>query len=96
MKTRSYTVHLFDDASDDGLVLIEEGFSWPGFFIFVPWALFHRMWAVAGAYTFLQALIVIVFNLTTMAVTSQAVAMFATALAFVFEYFLCFENEISH
>ena len=44
MKTRLYTVHLLDDASDDGLVLVKEGFSWPAFFVAVPWALFHRMW----------------------------------------------------
>lgn len=84
MKTRSYTVHLLNDASDGGLVLVEEGFSWLGFFLSVPWALFHRMWEVAGAYAFLQVLIIIVFNVTTMAATSQGVAMFATALAFGF------------
>lgn len=84
MKTRSYTVHLSNKASDDGLVLIEEGFSWPGFFIFVPWALFHRMWVEAGVFIFLQALIVIVFDVTALTSTGQGVVMLATALAFGF------------
>ena len=57
MKTRLYTVHLLDDVSDDGLVLVKDGFNWPAFFVAVPWALFHRMWRVAAAFAALHILI---------------------------------------
>jgi hypothetical protein len=84
MKSRIYTVHLFDKSSDDGLVLVKEGFSWLGFFISVPWALFHRMWAEASAFAILQISLVIVFKVTEMSITAQALALFACALVIGF------------
>ena len=84
MKTRLYTVHLLEDASDDGLVLVKEGFSWPAFFMAIPWALFHRMWWVAGAFMVLQIAMAIVFKVTAMAQAGQGVASFALALAIGF------------
>ena len=33
---------------DGGLLLVRDGFSWPAFLLSVPWALWHRMWIVAG------------------------------------------------
>jgi len=57
MKTRLYTVHLLDNARDDGLVLVKQGFNWPAFFIAVPWALFHRMWRAAAVLIVLQIII---------------------------------------
>jgi hypothetical protein len=84
MKTRLYTVHLLDDASDDGLVLVKEGFCWPAFFVGIPWALFHRMWAVAGAFAILQIALVIVFKVTNIMATGQGVALFGLAFAFGF------------
>jgi len=51
MKTRIYTVHLLDNADP---VLVKQGFSWPAFFLAVPWALFHRMWWVAAGFVVLQ------------------------------------------
>jgi hypothetical protein len=84
MKTRLYTVHLFEDAREDGLVLVKEGFCWLAFFISIPWALFHRMWVVAGVFAFLQISLVIVFKVTTIMATGQGIALFALALAFGF------------
>jgi hypothetical protein len=84
MKTRLYTVHLLDDASDNGLVLIKEGFCWLAFFFSIPWALFHRMWAVAGAFAILQISLVILFKITNIMATGQAIAFFGLALAFGF------------
>jgi hypothetical protein len=84
MKTRLYTVHLLDNASDVGLVLVKEGFCWLGFFFAVPWALFHRMWWWAGAFATLQIIMVIVFKVTALAEAEQGVASFALALAIGF------------
>ena len=84
MKTRLYTVHLLDDASDVGLILVKEGFCWLSFFFAVPWALFHRMWWWAGAFAILQIITVIVFNVTALAEAGQGVALFAIALVIGF------------
>ena len=84
MKTRLYTVHLLEDASDDGLVLVKEGFCWPAFLIAIPWALFHRMWWVAGAFMVLQIAMAIVFKVTALAEAGQGIASFAFALAIGF------------
>ena len=84
MQTKSYTVHLSHVTSDDGLVLIKEGFCWLAFAFSVPWALFYRMWGVAGAFALLQVSIFIVFNVTTLEITGQWVALFAVALIFGF------------
>ena len=84
MKTRLYTVHLLDNASDVGLVLVKEGFCWLGFFFAVPWALFHRMWWAAGAFATLQIIMVIVFKVTALAEAEQGVAFFALAIAIGF------------
>jgi len=84
MKTRLYTVHLLDDVSDVELVLIKEGFCWLSFFFAVPWALFHRMWWVAGAFAILQISIVIMFKVTALTEAGQGLASFALALVIGF------------
>jgi hypothetical protein len=84
MKTRLYTVHLIDDANGVELVLVKEGFCWLGFFFAVPWALFHRMWWVAGAFAILQIILLIAFKVTALAEAGQGVASFAFALAIGF------------
>jgi len=84
MKTRPYTVHLLEDASDDGLVLVKEGFSWPAFFVAIPWALFHRMWWVAGALMALHIAMAILFKVTALGEAGQGVISFALAVAIGF------------
>jgi hypothetical protein len=84
MKTRLYTVHLLDDASDVGLVLVKEGFCWLSFFFAVPWALFYRMWWVAGAFATLQIVMIIVFKASALVEVGQGLASFALALAIGF------------
>ena len=84
MKTRIYTVHFSYNTSDDGLVIIKEGFCWLSFFISVPWALFHRMWSVAAIFAILQIALVIFCQLAMLTITVQMIALFALALVFGF------------
>lgn len=53
---RHYTVHLRRHGLDldRDLVLVKEGFSWPAFFFSVLWALWHRLWLVAGIFFLVQ------------------------------------------
>ena len=53
---RHYTVHLRRHGLDPDrdLVLVKEGFSWPAFFFSVLWALWHRLWLVAGIFFLVQ------------------------------------------
>jgi hypothetical protein len=46
---KSYTVHLRQNnqASDNDIVLVEEGFCWSAFTLSLTWTLWHRMWWVA-------------------------------------------------
>ncbi len=48
---RIYTVHLRRHGLDPerDVVLVKEGFCWPGFFLSILWALWHRLWLVALA-----------------------------------------------
>ncbi len=45
-----YTVHLRRHGLDPDrdLLVVKEGFSWPAFFLSVPWALWHRLWVPAA------------------------------------------------
>ena len=47
---RVYTVHILPgaDALEDAPLLVREGFCWPAAIFTVFWALWHRMWLVAG------------------------------------------------
>lgn len=49
---RVYTIHLRHGGlnPDRDLVAVKEGFSWPAFWLSVPWALWHRMWLAALAF----------------------------------------------
>jgi hypothetical protein len=53
---RHYTVHLRRHGLDPDrdLVLVKEGFSWPAFFFSLLWALWHRLWLVAGIFFLVQ------------------------------------------
>ena len=82
MKTCSYTVHLLYNASDDGLILIKEGFCWVCFLVTVPWALFHRMWLEATIFACLQIALVMFCQITMMTLTAQVIALFFLALVF--------------
>jgi len=78
MKTRIYTVHLHDNADP---VLVKQGFSWPAFFIAVPWALFHRMWWVAGFFVVLQMVLAALFVTTGMSEAQQAIVSLVVAIS---------------
>ena len=54
---RHYTVHLRRHGLDPDrdLVLVKEGFSWPAFFFSMLWALWLRLWLVAGLFLLVQA-----------------------------------------
>ena len=84
MKTHSYTVHLSLNASDDGMVIIKEGFCWSSFFLTVPWALFHCMWLESAIFATIQVAIVIIFQFAMLSVTALGIALFAVALVFGF------------
>ncbi len=45
-----YTVHLRRHGLDPDrdLLVVKEGFSWPAFFLSFLWALWHRLWVLAG------------------------------------------------
>ncbi len=81
MKTRLYTVHLLDDTSDNGLVLVKDGFSWPAFFVSVPWALFHRMWRVAAALVALQVVIGVLMAFAGFNDVQQGIVSLVVAIA---------------
>ena len=81
MKTRLFTVHLLDNASDSGLVLVKDGFSWPAFFMTLPWALFHRMWWIAGAFAALHIVVGLGMTAASFSYMQQGVVSFAIALA---------------
>ncbi len=59
---RHYTVHLRRHGLDPDrdLVLVKEGFSWPAFFFSVLWALWHRLWLVAGLFFLVQVAVSLV------------------------------------
>jgi hypothetical protein len=78
MKTRIYTVHLLEDADP---VLVKQGFSWPAFFLAVPWALFHRMWWVAGAFVVLQIVLAALFVAADLSELQQGIVSLVVAIA---------------
>ncbi|MBM3502606.1 MAG: DUF2628 domain-containing protein [Alphaproteobacteria bacterium] len=48
---RVYTVHQNPDPlAGDQVIFIKEGFSWPALVFSLLWALYHRLWWVAGGY----------------------------------------------
>jgi len=75
---RHYTVHLRRHGLDPDrdLVLVKEGFSWPAFFFSVLWALWHRLWLVAGIFFLVQlamSLILAVWMLDPVAAIAMSV-----------------------
>lgn len=78
MKTRIYTVHLLDNADP---VLVKQGFSWPAFFLAVPWALFHRMWWVAAAFVILQIALAAIFVAAGLSELQQGIVTLVVAIA---------------
>lgn len=81
MAMRPYTVHLKEEAGDAGLVLVKDGFSWPAFFFAVPWALFHRMWWVAGGLVALQIVIGTLMAYAALSEVQQGLVSIFVALA---------------
>ena len=59
---RHYTVHLRRHGLDPDrdLVLVKEGFAWPAFFFSMLWALWLRLWLVAGFFFLIQAALTLV------------------------------------
>jgi hypothetical protein len=84
MRARLYTVHLLDETSDESLVLVKDGFSWPAFFLAIPWALFHRMWRVAAALVVLQIVIGVLMAFAGLSEMQQGTAWLVVALAIGF------------
>jgi hypothetical protein len=81
MGLRVYTVHLPPPSSDDPTpVLVKEGFSWPGFFFGVIWALWHRLWIEAAALLALFIAAGVIFDVTNLGEPVESVIMFAVAL----------------
>lgn len=58
----TYSVHSRPGRSEDGVVFVREGFSWPAFLFSVPWCLWHRMWVAAAVMFAVLAVISIMFS----------------------------------
>jgi hypothetical protein len=81
MGLRVYTVHLPPPSSDDPTpVLVKEGFSWPGFFFGVIWALWHRLWIEAAALLALFIAAGVIFDVANLGEPVESLIMFAVAL----------------
>ena len=81
MATRPYSVHLLDNARDGGLVLVRDGFSWLAFLFSVPWALYHRLWRVAGGLFVLQVALAALMLWAGLNEAQQGIVSLAVALA---------------
>ena len=86
---RIYTAYLrsMDETAqhdDGGLTLIKDGFSWPAFFLAVPWALWHRMWIVAAVLVFVQVVLGLLPGLFGLGEIAQSALSFGLALAIGF------------
>ncbi len=55
---RVYTVHVRTPAErlNRDILLVKEGFSWPGFFFTVVWALWSRLWLPAAIFLAIEIL----------------------------------------
>jgi hypothetical protein len=81
MGLRVYTVHLPPPSSDDPTpVLVKEGFSWPGFFFGVIWALWHRLWIEAAALLALFIAAGVIFDVTELGEPVESLITFAIVL----------------
>lgn len=81
MGLRVYTVHLPPPSSDDPTpALVKEGFSWPGFFFGVIWALWHRLWIEAAALLALLIAAGVIFDVAGLGESIESLIMFAIAL----------------
>jgi hypothetical protein len=81
MGLRVYTAHLPPASSDDPMpALVKEGFSWPGFFFGVVWALWHRLWIEAAALLALFIAAGVAFDAAGIGEPFDSVVMFAIAL----------------
>lgn len=61
---RIWTVHepvedrdLYEAAPEDRVAFVKDGFSWPGFFLSLPWLIYHRLWV--GTLVYLLAVAVL-------------------------------------
>jgi len=81
---RHYTVHLRRHGLDPDrdLVLVKEGFSWPAFFFSVLWALWHRLWLVAGIFFLIQLAMSLVLAVWTLDPVSASAVSVGAALIF--------------
>lgn len=81
MGLRVYTAHLPPASSDDPMpALVKEGFSWPGFFFGVVWALWHRLWIEAAALLALFIAAGVAFDAAGIGEPFDSTVMFAIAL----------------
>lgn len=80
MGLRVYTVHLPPPSDDPPPVLVKEGFSWPGFFFGVIWALWHRLWIEAAALLALLIAAGVTFEVTDLGEPIESLIMLAVAL----------------
>ena len=84
--TRLYTAYqrragVPDFYDDSGFTLVKDGFSWPAFLLAVPWALWHRMWAVATILAILQVVLGVLSGLTGLGEMTAGVLSFGMAVA---------------
>ncbi len=80
---RTYTTYLSTTSrhDDGGLTLVKDGFSWPAFFLAVPWALWHRMWIVAAALLVLEIAVAVLPGLVGLGDLAQGALSLGLALA---------------
>ncbi len=83
---RHYTVHLRRHGLDPDrdLVLVKEGFSWPAFIFSMLWALWHRLWLIAGLLLLVQVAVSLVFAVWTPDPVSAAAVSIGAALIFAY------------
>lgn len=72
-----FTIHLPPDEAGEGDPLpIREGFCWPAFFFTFFWALWHRLWLVAGALFLVLIAVSVVLELAGVAPSARLVTTF--------------------
>lgn len=80
-----YTVLEAADSKPEHVAFIPEGFSWPALVLTVVWALWQRMWVVAGLLFAVTALLTIGTNLGLLGEGPATLLQFGIALLFGFE-----------
>lgn len=76
-----YTAHYRNRTGEPDLILVKEGFSWPAFVFGIVWALWNRLWIVAGV--FLVAELALGFGLKLIGMGAEVQALASVGLALV-------------